>query len=197
MLLKQRGREVVRAQLRQPVPAAPSPELVAAPAELQEAVAPQPLPASAGMGAPSVMILTEPTVALAQATNSTATAEARVHTPRVLLTQEQKKAATILRMKALRHKTQTEELAKHYVMDIDAVKAMGEEERGEKVRVMHKRKRDIKTLKNHMSEEEATKLNDEEREAKLVQVRKKLRREAKLKYEKGRGGTGAGTGAPR
>lgn len=143
------------------------------------------------------MILTEPTVALAQATNSTATAEARVHTPRVLLTQEQKKAATSLRVKALRHETQTEELAKHYVMDIDAVKAMGEEERGEKVRVMHKRKRDIKTLKNHMSEEEATELNDEEREAKLVQVRKKLRMQAKLKYEKGRGGTGAGTGAPR
>ena len=30
MFLKQRGREVVRAQLRQPVPAAPSPEPVAA-----------------------------------------------------------------------------------------------------------------------------------------------------------------------
>ena len=110
-----------------------------------------------------------------------------MHTPRVLLTQEQKKAATSLRVKALRHETQTEELAKHYVMDIDAVKAMGEEERGEKVRVMHKRKRDIKTLKNHMSEEEATELNDEEREAKLVQVRKKLRREADSSMKRGAG----------
>ena len=82
-------------------------------------------------------------------------------------------------------------------MDIDEVKAMGEEEWGEKVRVMHKRKMDIKTLKNHMREEEATELNDEEREAKLVQVRKKLRREADLEYDKERGGTGAGTGAPR